>query len=315
VPYIFAPVIGLGEGGTGATVSVACRGSCGRGTSGPVDIVVLADRTGSMSANLTTEQNAILGAMETMDPNYVHVAVGALGYATRPASGTGSGCAIWPGSGSVTLTRPSSPQGWLPLPLSNTFGGKYGLNLSDDIVRELKTSISTSPARTCFSYQSSGTGTWLTTPLRVASRYLLNMTPTGITGGQPLQANGGKAIIFETDGDPGESNLGTFSAGSPLGSSANVGSSSSATACSNFSQVATAAKAAGVLIAFVKYGTGACDLTAAASPHPTTGLPMVFTASDPSELAAIYKDAFTAVSTGSRLVTFPQPDADVVTAP
>jgi hypothetical protein len=106
----------------------------------------------------------------------------------------------------------------------------------------------------------------------------------------------------------------------------NVRGANDTAACTNFETVATAAKGDPANpqdpnrteIAFVKYGTGSgCNLQTLASLHPTTGAPMVFTAAASSDLTAVYKDAFSAITSGVRLVKFPQPDEDIiaVTAP
>lgn len=51
VPFNFAPVIGIDTGNTGAQSASACRGSCGALSPNPMDVVLVADRTGSMSTD------------------------------------------------------------------------------------------------------------------------------------------------------------------------------------------------------------------------------------------------------------------------
>ncbi len=49
VPFSFAPAIGIDHGSTGSQVSVACAGTCGAVAPNPMDVVVVADRTLSMT--------------------------------------------------------------------------------------------------------------------------------------------------------------------------------------------------------------------------------------------------------------------------
>ena len=49
VPFSFAGVMGINEGSTGSQISVACAGSCGSVAPNPMDVVVVADRTLSMT--------------------------------------------------------------------------------------------------------------------------------------------------------------------------------------------------------------------------------------------------------------------------
>ena len=76
VPYAFAPAIGKSEGSTGYMTSTACKGSCGAEAPNPLDIVVVADRTPSMS---DTDRDGMVTAIEsmlkTMDPTQHYVAL------------------------------------------------------------------------------------------------------------------------------------------------------------------------------------------------------------------------------------------------
>ncbi len=49
VPYYFAPVIGINQGSTGVVQGAACTGTCGN-PAAPLDVVLVLDRTTSMSA-------------------------------------------------------------------------------------------------------------------------------------------------------------------------------------------------------------------------------------------------------------------------
>ncbi len=48
IPYYFAPVIGINTGNTGAVNAASCKGACGAASS-PLDVVLVLDRTGSMT--------------------------------------------------------------------------------------------------------------------------------------------------------------------------------------------------------------------------------------------------------------------------
>ena len=48
IPYYFAPVIGINTGSTGTVSAASCKGACGAASS-PIDVVMVLDRTGSMT--------------------------------------------------------------------------------------------------------------------------------------------------------------------------------------------------------------------------------------------------------------------------
>jgi hypothetical protein len=94
-PYSIAPVVGLTSGSTGTIVSAACNGSlCGQVIAAPVDLVIILDRTGSMSGNdssnhnkiasLKTAAQAVLGVY---DPAKQRVALALTGPGTVDAAG------------------------------------------------------------------------------------------------------------------------------------------------------------------------------------------------------------------------------------
>jgi hypothetical protein len=87
ISYWFAPFIGFGTGNTGTVKAAACRGDCGQ-VSTPLDIVLLIDRTGSMSpSDIRNLKDAILNPspaedslLEYYDPAQVHIGLVALPY-------------------------------------------------------------------------------------------------------------------------------------------------------------------------------------------------------------------------------------------
>ena len=79
--YAFAPVIGIDSGDT-SLLSAACRGTCGGAITGPVDLMIILDRTGSMNDpnnSLGKAKTAALAVLEFFDPTLQHVGLGVLG--------------------------------------------------------------------------------------------------------------------------------------------------------------------------------------------------------------------------------------------
>ena len=68
--------MGIDHGDTGSVASVACKGSCGSEAPNPLDVVVVADRTPSMSdSNRTAMVNGIQSMLKTMDSSQQYVAL------------------------------------------------------------------------------------------------------------------------------------------------------------------------------------------------------------------------------------------------
>jgi hypothetical protein len=91
--YKLGPVIGVNNGSTGQVVSAACAGPCGQGTIiTPVDLVVIIDRTASMSdADVTATKNAANAILGVYDPSKQRVALGLLGPSSALANCAGTG--------------------------------------------------------------------------------------------------------------------------------------------------------------------------------------------------------------------------------
>jgi hypothetical protein len=276
VPFSFAPVIGINQGGTGSVTSVACKGSCGTIPPNPMDVAVVADRTGSMSgSDITAMITGIESMFQVMTPAQQYVSLGTLGRSAQtPYShtcGTGS-------SSSKALSQPSTSATagpWIPVPFSNNYLSSGTLNQSSDLVAAVN----------CLKNTSS-TATHLASAMKAAARYLLG-APAGYDpnnlGSLPAQIGTvRKAIIFETDGTPNESaNSGT----TLLTTAGDIENTNKITSCTNFTTVAAQAKAAGILVATVDFldagndSTATCNgvagtqkitdtLAAAASPGP-----------------------------------------------
>jgi Putative Flp pilus-assembly TadE/G-like len=242
VPFSFAPGVGITQpGSTGAVTSVACKGSCGTIPLNPMDVAVVADRTGSMSS---TDINAMIAGIKSMfqkmTPSQQYVALGTIGWSS---SGAAANC--------KSMDSPSSPTGpsdatglWIPVPFSSDYltAGTTNINTTSPLVQAVN----------CLT-NASGTGTHLAAPMKAAARYLLGIDPNSYPVGSTARTGTiRKAIIFETDGAPNEK----YTGGDPaLNISGGIGSTNGVTACNNLTTVATNAKNAipGILVVTVAF--------------------------------------------------------------
>jgi hypothetical protein len=190
VPFTFARAIGINSGGTGVVDSVACRGSCGTIPPNPMDVTVVADRTGSMSS---TDVNAMITGIKSMltvmTPTQQYVSLGTIG---RASSSAPSSCKSSPSSSATT-----GP--WVPTPFTTGYLNSAGtdVNTSSQLIKDIN----------CLTTASS-TGTSLASPLKAAARYLLGASVGGSNNlsSLPTRTSGTpkKVLIFETDGQPNE---------------------------------------------------------------------------------------------------------------
>jgi Flp pilus assembly protein TadG len=320
VPFAFAPAIGINTGNTGSLASDACRGSCGAQSPNPMDLALVADRTGSMS---TTDRNlmvaGIKSTLQTMTQDQQYVALGTI---HRSSASPGS-C--------ITAPSSSSTKGpWLPVPFSNDYtlnpaapGATPPLNTGSTLVKGLN----------CLT--SSSQGTYLASPMKAAARYVLGLDSNNLAALPVRSTPARKGIIFETDGQPNEENISTGT--TSLNNSGDIGSTNGTTACNNLKQVATNTKAQGVLIVTVAFGdatSARCTsggtfvrnvLAAAASPDSggnpsdadndcsTAALRSVensdgdffFCAASGAEMGPIFVSAVNAINPNSRLIRIP----------
>jgi hypothetical protein len=196
--FAFGPAVKVDSGNTGGVTSAACVGACGQkvATTAPFDLVIILDRTGSMSSRRTgtappctwggitlTEGSdgpdllnlrcATLALLSSLDPNTQRVSVGLLPASSVAAAGTTCPTTVPPsGIGST----------WIPVPLSYGYSANGLLNATSQVVE----------AVTCFNANGS---TNLASPLWFAVDYLSQVTNRP---GVP------KAIILETDGAPNQ---------------------------------------------------------------------------------------------------------------
>ena len=220
VPFAFAKSGGYSKGSTGNIISVACKGSCGTINPNPMDVVVVADRTPSMSqTNVGDMVTGIKGMFAQMTESQQYVALGTIGRSTqtstsaalsRSCDSTYKGLS-WPAS-------PSSNGLWIPIPFSNDYVTDVG---SADPNSKLVKAVN------CLNTAGQGDspgGTFLAAPMKAAARYLLGNTTNNLGDLPERSAPVTKVIIFETDGRPYE-NLSPSAGSTDLGTSGDVYSS------------------------------------------------------------------------------------------
>lgn len=337
VPYSFARIFGINTGQTGSVASAACKGSCGEDTPNPLDVVVVADRTPSMGANLTSLQSSIQTMMRAMDPTMHILALATIDAAAEEQTQTNlltsSGCASTGGHKARVIDHfPNSTEmkvgSWMATQFSNTYGTRVGttttLNDKDRVTNAVK----------CLEHSSGYYRTHLAAPLRSAVQHLYDESETNLGALSASMNRPGtvrKVIIFETDGQPLESassggNL-NVSTVEPMGVN-EPRSTSEATACQNLKNVANAAKNKGALIITVGFGdaaTGDCGsqstasvLASVATDSATSGCDTAtkrsaenvdgdnfFCATSGAELAPIFATAFNQLQTGIKLINLP----------
>ena len=180
VDYKFGPAIGVNSGSTGARTAAACKGICGEPPKVPVDIVMILDRTASMSGVDTANmQLAAQDVRQSLDP-----AIQWIGLSFLHRSKTKGNCYSKPdNSNNWTANAPADLRTWVPYGLTGT-GAAFDTDYSANGSR-FKVAID------CLD-NSSGQGTDLADPVRMATYELEK-------NGRP-QAT--KAIILLSDGQP-----------------------------------------------------------------------------------------------------------------
>lgn len=262
VPYGFAKVIGFSDGSTGTVTSLACKGSCGSETPNPLDVVIMADRTRSMTdANRNAMSLAIENMLLTMDPTMHYVALGAINKSV-PVSGCPTQAGPYPFGGSQEAGMKNGT--WVPTDFSRTYAsGDAGARVAsptDPVVMGLRClrGTSTDPAKGA---SSAYYGTHLAAAMKGAARKLLVPSENNLAS-MPARPGGParKVIIFETDGRPFElftSNSSTLD----LGSAADIGAGTQASGwsagqngCKNLVEVAKRAKEQDITIITIGFG-------------------------------------------------------------
>lgn len=185
--YAFAPVIGIDEGDTQIR-SAACRGSCGGAFGGPVDLIMIIDRTSSMNdANhsLDKAKNAALAVLDYLNPQLQHVGLGVLG------AGSPTVC---------TDLAPTNPAArWLGVGLSSDFKDNPNLDIDGDGVADIDSASPLVQKINCLGYSSQGTN--LGSPIRDLQYGRADAMTHLLTSGRPGVKKG---IILLTDGAANE---------------------------------------------------------------------------------------------------------------
>jgi hypothetical protein len=146
--YSFAPVIDIDQGSTELRVA-ACRGTCGGARTGPLDLVLIIDRTTSMSStDLQNAKDAALAMLDYFNPAMHHVALANLGAADPTDSCDGLPVT----SGGV----------WLNIGLSSDYKSNPDLDIDGDGTPDLDSTSPLVAAIRCLQHE---TGTDLGSPI------------------------------------------------------------------------------------------------------------------------------------------------------
>lgn len=226
VPYNFAPIIGIDEGTTEVR-SAACRGSCGGVTTGPVDLILIIDRTTSMSdADLQNAKNASLAVLDYFDPSLHHVGLAAIN-AGKPTDSC-QGQFPWDGGN------------WLLVGLSDDYKDTLTQDINGDGSNDLD---GTSHLVSTINCLPKKTGTDLGSPINDPTYGRPDALTELLTNGRPGVQKG---IILLSDGAAHDPN-------------------SVANPCEYADDMASIAKTAGVEIFTIGFGIGSKDCSSDSS--------------------------------------------------
>lgn len=188
VNFFLAPVLGIATASTGDQSAAACKGACGGPPTAPVDLVIIIDRTSSMSStDVTNARNAAKAVLQLYNPELQWVGLELLGSSNASTSCSGSPAGVH------VLAASSAPPGTWPAPPIGLTGTGPGAPINESYLNAdgtLNTSSMLVRGINCFN--PSSTGTNLSAPVDAAASYL---RANG-------RANARKGIILETDGSP-----------------------------------------------------------------------------------------------------------------
>lgn len=122
VPLVFTNLFGLPPVLISASRNGACKGFCGSAPTTPLDVIIIIDRSGSMSeSELQDAKDGALAVLEIFDPEYQHVGLAVLGAG-----------APWDACEDL---HPEDGGDWLVVPLSTDYKDAGGsLNMSSNLV-------------------------------------------------------------------------------------------------------------------------------------------------------------------------------------
>ena len=137
IPYFFAPVIGINTGSTGAVSAASCKGACGAASS-PIDVVMVLDRTGSMTpSDVDNVKNAALSVLDFYEPASQWIGMVALPYGQSSNKCIAYGDR-WATPPTYQLYPNSAASTWQNAALSQSYKLADGsLNSSDNLVQQI----------------------------------------------------------------------------------------------------------------------------------------------------------------------------------
>jgi hypothetical protein len=210
--YSFGRVVGVNSGSTGTVSSAACNGPCGQPPTAPVDLVVIIDRTASMSAtqiaNARAAAKAVLGVY---DPSLQRVAIGFLGPSktNTTCSGGGGGPAVYAntftGTSAVAPVSSNSTATWVQS-AATVAGGAQFLNIPKP------TTLNNTDVLVAAVSFSGGTANNVSTP---AGWTVIDRTNTPTAGNMSMVSF--YKVISNAVGEPANYTFNFTSASSPFG--------------------------------------------------------------------------------------------------
>jgi putative Flp pilus-assembly TadE/G-like protein len=274
IPYYFAPVIGVNTGNTGTVAAASCKGACGAAMA-PIDVVMVLDRTGSMTTtDVANVKNAALAVLDFYEPADQWIGMVSLPYGKGSPGSLGSTgkCVAYGDRRTASQGNPNPPPTyqvyptlagsnlwWATSGLSQDYKNATGINPNSNLVQEINC-IQRAPD---YVYSTSQGG--------LPSQNHTNLGDSLDSARAMLAAYGRPTvpdvIIFMTDGQANQP--------------------SSMQPCKYFNDKATIAKNAGQTIFTIAYGLDSPPVTCASSDGPqfagkaaTYNLAMAATLSD-----------------------------------
>lgn len=182
VQYGFGRAVGVDSGTTQVVQSAACKGPCGTKPAEPVDLVVVVDRTSSMTGVDTVNARSASDAVRRQyNPAEQWMAFGMLG-----PSDPGAGCITRPDNDIGTAILPGDLRRWIPIGLTG-IGAPTNANYAAG---------GSAMAQAIGCYTNSSVGTDLSDPIPAAAYELIN-------NGRGDEVT--KGIILMSDGQPNNS--------------------------------------------------------------------------------------------------------------
>lgn len=266
VKYLFGPIMDVFSKSfsSGSHVVAACKGSgCATTSAVPMNIVIVLDRTGSVSdADRRAMVKSIEGMFGLMEPTVQFVALAPMGKSVTDAN-----CLTT--AATITEITSRTDSKWVSVPYSaNYLTANRALNQQSDIVRKALGLGTGAVGDNCLSLSDPRTtdsnlkqtlyGSFLAASMKSAALYLLD---SGNLTGLPARSGAVQNVIFfESDGEPYEQYDLSGTSSTSLDNrqevwykSSNLGTTTQQ--CDNLKTVAENAKAKGITIFSVAFGS------------------------------------------------------------